>query len=163
MGAKICWKFLVILVFAPTAQISAASNTPVGKISIDDIGFYHDRLDLDVDVGLPLSVEGSPLVRVRVGKLWARGSWFKSLALGLKTSPIYSWASLAETEILYLPNGLWGQFAGGVSNTAHAVLDISTGWSLFGVGASSLFRDKSEWLFYAKVRIPISIILLKFI
>lgn len=142
------------------------------------------------DVGLDLNVEGAlgwvpqrdhftGFARARVGLL----VFFEPLdprasQVAISTGMTYDISDLSgatlglQTELIHLSSGLWGQ-AGAMVDviTPSPVMMVSLGWSLIGVEVQRRLYDVdhvgsrddlNDFGLYAKLRVPISIIMRAF-
>jgi len=117
-------------------------------------------LDLDLDLGISLKKEDSLIFsRLRTGKLWRRDENILAVGIDLGKFSNFGFGGGVEGEWIHLPSGMWIQGKALTTQNEILVTGLGLGWSLFGVeGLVSPFNS-SKAAIYAKVRLPIGLLI----
>lgn len=128
----------------------------------DDYSLIGDRvskIDLDISLGYPLQGQNTLFVRGRIGKMWVRGAWIRSLGAAIRVNTPIGWIAGVEAETIFLPSGLWASGGFGWAQSDRLVGYGTVGWSFVGLEYSSEIASQRRWSLSATLRIPLGVIL----
>ena len=137
------------------------SSTALADVKICTDAEQPYRCGTSWDANIDFGYGSYGLARTRIGILKIREPLYFSLGM---TATVYNKAPTdfgIQGEVIHLWTGLWTQLGLTTNVKGMPGLNVSAGWSLFGVEAQTiLVKGDLSWSYFGKLRIPIGIIAL---
>mgnify|MGYP006948915695 CR=1 FL=1 len=100
--------------------------------------------------------------RLRLGGLWVHEPWYFAAGAIVTTGGLGEWAGGAQLELTHLWTGFWGQLSLEGNDRSQLQAGLGFGWSIVGIEYMQSPHATEDWLFVAKLRIPIGIAIFGF-
>ena len=151
-------KLSVLILFCSLISPPAAYSSE-NFLNISDIGPSVTALDMDLDLGISVKTEETPLfIRARIGKFWMKGSNVLALGADFGSFGNYGLGGGIEGEWLSISTGLWFQGKLLSSKKENLITGLGLGWSLLGMEALIAPLKGNNVTVLAKVRLPIGLL-----
>ena len=151
---------LLLVLCLPTA--SSAQGLDLGSIE-DQSARKGFGWDLQLEAGY--APAGNPawdpalFGRLRLGGLWVHEPWYFAAGGVLTTGGLGEFAGGMQVELTHLWTGFWGQLSLEGNDRSQLQAGFGFGWSIVGVELMQSPHAADDWLFVAKIRIPIGVAL----